>query len=99
MSYNQKLYHFGSYNDSSIEMVKLEDSSFPEKMSSTLNRSKFQCVTLSAYCSSKGLIMGGKSMHDEKLSTILEFDFLCDKIRESNFNLSEPKSGFGALVK
>lgn len=78
-SYCQKVYHFGSYNHSSIETLKLDENT-STTMLAQIHRSKFQTAYLSNYSLTKCLIFGGKSIQDEKLDSFLEYDFVSDHI-------------------
>ena len=96
-AFDCQLYHFGSYNDSSVEFNKI-GSENTNIIQCGINRSKAQCAVLPSYSLFCCLIFGGKSNGDEKLDSFVEFDIQSNKWKSSLFKLSEPKSGFGCAV-
>lgn len=91
---SQQIIHLGSYHISSIEIFR-GDNPRSVLMTGQISKSKFQCVVLGERC----LLMGGKSSNDEKLKNILEYEIKNDRVSHCSWELSEGKSGFGAVVR
>lgn len=69
ISYEQKIYHFGGFNDSSVECWKIDDKGNKVMPNVAVERSKAQCAIIPSYSPHKCLIFGGKSPTDQKLDT------------------------------
>jgi len=67
-------------------------------MNKGLSRSKCQCVILRSYSTRKCLILGGKDENGERTKSIMEYDIVTKMVNKSSLELTDPISGFGAVV-
>jgi hypothetical protein len=64
LSYDQRIYHFGGFNNSSVECGKVDDPKSRKCINVNIERSKAQCAIIPSYNDHKCLIFGGKSVND-----------------------------------
>ncbi len=95
---NQYIYVVGGFIEHSkfaIERFDIQKNSWEEIGYLENNRAKFQAVYLAQ--KEKIIIMGGKK-DGERIAKCEEFSIKKKKWRKSKMKLTNPKSGFGALV-